>query len=361
MVALVKHTIPQDIVEEMFQLHRDGFWLIPLRGDGKKPAIKFGETQQIPLKRVLGIMARHGSFSYSIRLPGMVVVDIDENNPELLAQMEKRFGKSSVRVQTKRGIHLYFLNNGHKFPGNLKPEFPVDIKSGPNHFVVGPRSIRPDGVEYVPLGALLLRDNLLPALTPENLPKKAFIPTAVPQPSLIPDGQRHDALMKIAIDNVRDAASLIDLFKLLQTARDEKCENHFTMLDVEVLKIAAWAWQKRVEGNLYRGLESEFTTRRADLAAIERFPNASDAIALFMKLQSQHGHIPGKPFPLAYVAMKAAGHTDLSRERFRAARQNLQAAGVLEIASRHHAGNVPRTYRLCRKYHLGGSENVSPL
>ncbi len=133
----------------------------------------------------------------------------------------------------------------------------------------------------------------------------------------------------------------------LQSLRDDDCADPDTVPDDEIRKIADWAWSRRLEGKVYRGRDSDFRLHRSALDALRQLPNASDAIALFVTLQDQHGHT-SKPFPLDFPAMKAAGHTDLSRERFIAARDALRSAGLLEIATRHLAGKQPRAYRLTR-------------
>lgn len=110
----------------------------------------------------------------------------------------------------------------------------------------------------------------------------------------------------------------------------------------------------------YVGRDSEFAVHRAALDKIRQHPKASDAIALYMTLLDQHGHKRRAKFALSYHPMYDAGHTDLSRERFRHARKVLEEVGVLQVAAKHVAGSHPRLYRL-RHLYLDLGERVEPV
>ena len=69
------------------------------------------------------------------------MVDCDEDSAELVAAMEERFGVSPVHVKTPRGLHLCYRFTGK--PPNLRGEgLPVDVKTGPRAYVVGPMAAR---------------------------------------------------------------------------------------------------------------------------------------------------------------------------------------------------------------------------
>lgn len=330
--------------QQMAHLHGQGFSLLPLgKGDdGKSPLLRFSGAQRISLARVLAPMHRTGSSCYGVRLGGLAVIDCDIDDPVLVADMEARFGASPVHVRTPRGRHLYYRADGGAFP-NLRGEgLPVDIKRGPSSYVMGPGSVRPDGGEYAPAKGALGMDAL-----PEiqlALAKQTVSRTS----GRIETGSRNYALTVAAVQMVETVDDADELFGNLQFIRDDECEDPATLPDGELRKIADWAWLKRLEGKVYHGRSSEFRLSRGALDALAGLPNASDAIALFVMLQDQHGHRPALTFPLDHSAMKAAGRTDLSRERFLAAREALRVAGLIQIAARHVAGKQPRTYRLAR-------------
>ena len=96
------------------------------------------------------------------------------------------------------------------------------------------------------------------------------------------------------------------------------------------------------------------------LDALRGQANGADAIALLVLLEDQHGHHPGKRFPLDFDAMRAAGLLNLSKPRLRAARRALEGAGLLRLASKHRAGSRPQTFVLTRMHaSKADAENLS--
>lgn len=91
------------------------------------------------------------------------------------------------------------------------------------------------------------------------------------------------------------------------------------MPDSELQGIAGRAWTCRLENRIYRGRDSAFPMQRLALDALRRQANGTDAIALLVLLVDQHGHSPGKRFPLDFKAMRAAGLLNLPTPRRRAA------------------------------------------
>jgi hypothetical protein len=98
------------------------------------------------------------------------------------------------------------------------------------------------------------------------------------------------------------------------------------------------------------------------LDALRGQANGSDAIALLVLLEDQHGHQPGKRFPLDFEAMRKAGLLNLSKPRLRAARRTLEIAGLLRLVGRHRAGSKPQTFALTRPQSgIGGAANVEAM
>jgi hypothetical protein len=98
---------------------------------------------------------------------------------------------------------------------------------------------------------------------------------------------------------------------------------------------------------------------RLALDLLARVPSASDATALHVRLVAIHWHRTGWAFARDYSGMVVAGHTDLLRERFAAARRAFVQSGLLCIAARYVARRSSRTYELgCP---LPTDANVAPL
>ena len=352
MTALRVSTLPDPIRNEMARLKGAGLHLLPLGGgaDGKAPLLRAWAGPSLALVRILAPMHRTGSQAYGVRLDGLAVIDCDSDDVELVAQMEARFGQSPVHVKTPRGRHLYYRACG-AVP-NLRGEgLPVDIKTGPRSYVVGPLSLRADGGFYDPSKGLLGADTLKPLRVPTSL---------VSDPILT--GHRHVELVKEAIRMVEFVNDVDELQANLTRIRDDWCVNPSTMPGSELASIAGWAWTCRLKNHVYRGRDSAFPMQRRALDALRSEANGVDAIALLVLLEDQHGHQPGKRFPLDFDAMRAAGLLNLSKPRLRAARRTLESAGLLRLVGRHQAGSVPQTFALTRSFpSIGGAVNLHPM
>jgi len=337
-------TLPEAIREEIVRLWKAGFSLLPLGGaaDGKKPTITGWAYKRPTLGQVFGPMNRKAMPMFGIRLDGLAVLDCDINDPDLVADLEARFGASSVHVRTPRGQHLYYKLDS-KVP-NLRGEgLPVDVKAGRRAYVVGPLSKRPDGGIYAPMRGVLGVD----ALTPLHTSPSAGVASADAPASIAP-GKRHNELIKHAIKDVAIVSSVPELVDRLKGIRDDLCEQPNTLPNSEIEAIAEWAWRCRLENRIYKGRRSGFSLHREPLELLRGQPAQEDALALYVRLVDQHGHIHGKPFPLCQKAMKSAGLTSLSRDRFLAARRTLERVGLLKQAGKPVAGARKQTFQLAR-------------
>jgi hypothetical protein len=346
MSALPKSALPDDFRNELARLVRAGFPLLPLGGgvDGKAPLLRSWAGPVLPLARVLAPLYRAGSQVYGVRLDGLAVIDCDEDCGDLVAAMEARFGPSPVHVKTPRGRHLYYRANGT--PPNLRGEgLPVDIKTGPRAYAVGPLSQRPDGGLYLPAKGLLGKD-ALPPLRALQGPLKAVVGNASAE--TIPVGHRHVMLVREAVQMVEFVDSAEELVANLEAVRDDLCQDAVTMPDSELRAIAKWAWECRLDNRIYRGRDSAFSLHRSALDALRGWQNGTDAIALYVMLVDLHGHAPGKRFALDFKAMRSTGLTRLSIPRLRAARRTLQTVGLLIQVGKHRAGSTHQTFILAR-------------
>ncbi len=351
MKAVRVNTLPDAIRNEVARLKGAGFPLLPLGGaDGKAPLLRAWAGSGVTLARILAPMHRTGSQAYGVRLDGLAVIDCDRDSADLVAQMEARFGQSPVHVKTPRGRHLYYRAAG-AVP-NLRGEgLPVDIKTGGRSYVVGPLSVRPDSGFYDPVKGILGKD---------ALPPLGGATSPVIDPILT--GHRHVELVKEAMRMVELVDSAGELQANLAGIRDDWCVDPETMPDGELAGIAGWAWKCRLENRIYRGRDSAFPVHRLALDALRGQANGADAIALLVLLEDQHGHSPGKRFPLDFDAMRAAGLLNLSKPRLRAARRTLQAAGLLRLVGKHRAGSKPQTFVLARsQLRIGRAVNVHAM
>lgn len=341
MTALRKDDLPDDFRNELARLVRAGFPLLPLGGgaDGKAPLLRSWAGPVLPLARILAPLYRSGSQVYGIRLDGLAVVDCDDDSPDLVAALEARFGPSPVHVKTPRGRHLYYRAAGAA--PNLRGEgLPVDIKTGPRAYVVGPLSLRADGGSYSPAKGLLGPDALPPLRMAHSPPSAATAP--------IPVGYRHVLLVKEAVAMIEYVDSAEELAGNLAGVRDDLCEDASTMPDSELKAIAAWAWRARLENRIFKGRDSAVSLHRLALDALRKWDNDCDAIALYALLQDLHGHIPGKRFALDFKSMRAAGLIKLSVPRLRAARRTLEAVGLVRLVGNYRVGSVHQTFTLAR-------------
>jgi hypothetical protein len=258
MTALRVSTLSEPIRNEMARLKAAGHHLLPLGGgaDGKAPLLRAWAGPGLTLGRILAPMHRAGSTAYGVRLDGLAVIDCDSDDSAVVAQMEARFGVSPVHVKTPRGWHLYY-RAGDAVPKLRSEGLPVDVKTGPRSYVVGPLSLRPDGGFYDPVKGLLGND-ALPRLRCTQSPKPAPIPT----------GDRHNQLVCEAMRMVELVDSAEELQANLAGIRDDWCVDPATFPDSELAGIAAWAWTCRLENRIYRGRDSAFPMQRRDADAL---------------------------------------------------------------------------------------------
>lgn len=333
----IHHGIPPEISGEMWRLHRTGFTLIPLGGDGKRPLCDFADRKP-SLSHAMGLMKARQSLAYGTRLDGLMVVDADEMNGEIEDEIDARFGPASVKTATPRGRHHFYRDPGRA--PNLRGEgLPIDIKRGPHAYVVGPGSVRPDGGEYIGIHGRLGETSLTEAsLAPVKAAKS------------VRQGSRHGFLVKRARVYVELVDSCAELASNLMHDRDAHCEaGGDPMPDAEVVNIAEWAWGKRLEpGGLYEGRNSKFKVERAAMDHLLPQPGGAEAFALYSVLKSAHGHIPGKRFALDFDGMKGAGLIGFGRPRFRAARDQLLDCGLIRKSGGYVPGRHSQHFQLGR-------------
>jgi hypothetical protein len=343
-------TLAENLRNQIAALAKSDFSLLPLGGpDGKTPAVKNWAKKRLNLSQVLGPMYGQGSTCYGVRLDKIVVLDCDEMDPDLIKTLEDRFGRAAVAVRTARGVHLYYRDTGSR-PTLRSEGLPVDVKTGASAYVVGPLSQRPDGAYYEPMRGDLSET----PLTPMSTPPVASV-NATP-PAMVPSGNRHDHLLRKAREFVEAVETKAELLDNLRWERGENCASPAGISDTELGKIADWIWEKRLSNSLYAGRNSAFKLSRCAMDALGN----SAALALYARLFDLHGHLPGKVFSLNHPAMRKAGRTDLSRERFRTARRLLETQGFLRKVRPHSPRRHGIGYQLSQPF-VASETNVAPL
>ena len=320
--------------------------VMPLSGkDGKKPRVLRFKNRTIHHRETIRLLEADEISTYGIRLRGLTVIDIDDSAWEHVAEVESLLGNSNFIVETGRGYHLYYRGeNRFKYPFTLN----VDIKSGWNSYVVGPYSVRPDGVVYEPIHgdfndppltdcdepAFLLREphRIARGLTPFAINGK------------VPCGHRHQYLLSQAwklADECIDAEELAE--KLIWQA-NRACADPESIPLEEINDIASWMWGKERYGKRYSEEFSEVKISRLVIDRLIARPGGSDALALYVLLASKHRHL-GNNFAIDFHGMKNGQLTDLGRDRFKRAKKLLLELGLIQRAENYKVGSRPYTYR----------------
>jgi hypothetical protein len=321
-------------------LYSAGFHLIPLGGDdGKKPLLRsWHESKRLPLAITEERMRRAGSLTYGVRLDGLMVVDLDTDNDVTRAYFANRFDPSPIIIATGRGSHYYYRYRGPAVSAVREPGIAIDFKAGASAFVVGPGSLRPDGKSY----QVLSGDFAVPApwfvdRGPIHRPQSAAPSVAV--------GSRHPELLKKSVEYCHCVETFDELLADLMALRDLQFEDAGSVSDDEVVAVARWTWRKRAEGKLYAGRNSEMKVNRSAMDQLLARSDSGDAALLYLLLQSNHGHHPGKVFAIAADAMISADLIKMSRDRVYRARDVLLDECLL-LQVRVGKGRHPSLFRL---------------
>lgn len=344
--------VPGCVVAEIQRLFDAGFGLLPIKED-KRPAVNFQKVPRFSKEIVLQKLDEHQSACFGIRLRGLVVLDVDRDDPDLVKYLQKRFGRSRVMTKTHGGFHLYYILPTGKLPYLKDEELPVDVKYGPNMYVIGAGSVRRDGSEYLqwlePLSCKALSPLRIEASSASTARRSTRKPKA-PESALsrtrdgkVPKGQRQTYLLGEARLLAHDVDTADELYDKLLQLREEQCENPKTKTDRQVRGIADQVMKYKHEGRLCTGGVSLVQVRRDHLDLLEGDPFA---IALYAVLRSKHGHVPGKVFELDQQAMKRDGVLNVGRDVLRRTIEKLVSFGLLVQDCDYSTGHHRRRYRL---------------
>ena len=341
---LASNSYWSELIAIISELYEQGASLIPLGGpSGKRPLVKFGGRSRLPFNDVCKILSKNNSLTYGIRLHNLVVVDIDELDPNVEAKMLEIFGPTKTSVLTSRGKHLYYSNKA-----NLKIKLPaginkVDLKYGTNSFVVGPYSIRPDGQKYLPEKEEFSLKKL------SSIKSISAAQSEVGNKNFhILEGTRNKYLCHKAIEFVSYVDTSDELLANLKYERDNVCENSSSVSDRELNKIVKWAWEKRLSNQVYSNLNSVFKIDRASYHCINQHPNGRAASELYLLLVDKHGHIAGKTFCLNIKALVKDDCIHAGEKALASGIKALLELGYLRMVKNYSVGHHGRKFQLCR-------------
>ena len=338
-----EHLTSEVFADTIQKFWDEGAWLMPTGGDdGKRPLLSFSLNARHSSALVTQKLQEQNSQTYGIRLKGMLVLDIDVDDTKLIDEMRQRFGRTDFIVRTGRGFHLYYRTD-KKLILNLRSEnLPVDVKQGSNSFVLGPHSVRPDGVFYQFVGqSSSLSD--LPSIRHEEKP---IFNTVVSANNKAQTGTRHEFLMRKAGEYIQHVENENELLGNLLYDRDEYCADPNTVPNSEVEKIANWWWDKRLKNEIYTKDNSEFKIKRQAYHRIRALPNGYVALDLYLYLRDKHGHILGKTFQISVNALQTSSGFAFGQKAIHTAIKQLLDLGYLTIHKNYHAGKHGRIFQL---------------
>ena len=252
---------------------------------------------------------------------------------------ERGFPNSPFVVRTARGAHHFYAHDGLVPPAIRQASVAIDFKAGSSAFVVGPASIRPDGKTY-----RILRGRIGVELP--RFEDRERSPLHLVGKRRIEVGQRNLILWQRAIQYAPLADDYDGLLADLAALRNIEFEDPASVPDFEIVKVADWAWKRRLEGRLWAGRNSEVKINRLVLDALLPLPCGSEAYSLYSLLIANHGHRPAKPFAVVPNAIKSAGLLKIGRRQlYRAIDLLLELRLLTKVRQGGGVGN-PSLYRL---------------
>ena len=83
---------PEVFASTLQRFWNEGAWLMPTGGDnGKRPLLGFSKNSRHPFELVMRRLEEANSQTYGIRLKGLVVLDIDVDDPSLIREIHRLF------------------------------------------------------------------------------------------------------------------------------------------------------------------------------------------------------------------------------------------------------------------------------
>jgi hypothetical protein len=336
---------PEVFASTLQRFWNEGAWLMPTGGEeGKRPLLGFSKNSRHTFELVMRRLEEANSQTYGIRLKGLVVLDIDVDDPSLISEIHRLFGRTDCIVKTGRGFHVYY-STSEKVSLNLRGEgLPVDVKQGLNAFVLGPHSLRPDGVLY----QFHREPFSLCDVTPIKQEKKSSFGTVVSASNKAQTGIRHNFLLKKAREYIEHVDSKEELLQNLFYDRDTYCSDPSSVSMTEVEGIANWWWDLRLNNKIYSKNNSAFKISREAFRQIRALPKGYVALDLYLYLHDKHGHILGKTFQINVYALQRTAGFAFGQKALRKAINQLLELGYLTICKNYKVGQRGRIFQLSR-------------
>jgi hypothetical protein len=290
---------------------------LPITPDGKRPMVKQPDTFGCPAVMGLAAKPRFADANLGFWCGShnrLTVVDIDSPADAELQYALITYGDSPIIVQTASGNHhAYYRHDGER--RRIKPDkaHPIDIL-GEGGICVAPPSTRPSGGKYTFLrgGLSVIASGNLPKIRAGALPapargvqKSSFLNAApISDSSTIKQGERNNALFRLALPLGRDVTSQDELLDLLRQANRELANPPND--DAEVVRTASKVWQYKTENRLFVPGQPQRIVLVA--STITRLAAAGElaAVTLLLVLQAAHGNTT-KPFAISPGGMVEAG------------------------------------------------------
>ena len=338
----------QKAIDFVYLITQNNVEVMPLQGkDGKHPRVQSYRNKTIHHGATIRLLEADKISTYAIRLSGLTVIDVDSDPKDWdhVVAVQSLLGRSSFIVETGRGYHLYYRGE-KKFKNPFA--FKAEIKSGWNSYVVGPHSVRPDGVVYEPILGNFIEPPLTDCNVPTSLLKKSHTPSynqmSMSQNGKVRVGDRHNYLLSASWRLADECLDEEELAFKLKWHAVETCVDAENITMKELEDIASWMWGKQYYGKRYSEEFSEVKISRSVIKRLIGLSGASDALALYVFLSDKHRHT-GKDFAINFSGMKKAQLTDLGRNRFNRAKKLLLELGHIQQAKNYKVGSRPNTYR----------------
>ena len=338
----------QKAIDFVYLITQNNVEVMPLQGkDGKHPRVQSYKNKTIHHRATIRLLEADKISTYAIRLSGLTVIDVDSDPKDWdhVVAVQSLLGRSSFIVETGRGYHLYYRGE-KKFKNPFA--FKAEIKSGWNSYVVGPHSVRPDGVVYEPILGNFIEPPLTDCNVPTSLLKKSHTPSynqmSMSQNGKVRVGDRHNYLLSASWRLADECLDEEELAFKLKWHAVETCVDAENITMKELEDIASWMWGKQYYGKRYSEEFSEVKISRSVIKRLIGLSGASDALALYVLLSDKHRHT-GKDFAINFSGMKKAQLTDLGRDRFNRAKKLLLELGHIQQAKNYKVGSRPNTYR----------------
>ena len=338
----------QKAIDFVYLITQNNVEVMPLQGkDGKHPRVQSYRNKTIHHRATIRLLEADKISTYAIRLSGLTVIDVDSDPKDWdhVVAVQSLLGRSNFIVETGRGYHLYYRGE-KKFKNPFA--FKAEIKSGWNSYVVGPHSVRPDGVVYEPILGNFIEPPLTDCNVPTSLLKKSHTPSynqmSMSQNGKVRVGDRHNYLLSASWRLADECLDEEELAFKLKWHAVETCVDAENITMKELEDIASWMWGKQYYGKRYSEEFSEVKISRSVIKRLIGLSGASDALALYVFLSDKHRHT-GKDFAINFSGMKKAQLTDLGRDRFNRAKKLLLELGHIQQAKNYKVGSRPNTYR----------------